>query len=45
MAKIMNSRKSYCYADHDKPIAVAGVMGGENSEIDDTTSVINFGIS
>ncbi|HRY60323.1 MAG TPA: phenylalanine--tRNA ligase subunit beta [Patescibacteria group bacterium] len=27
-------------ADHEKPIAVAGVMGGENSEIDETTSIV-----
>lgn len=26
-----------CICDQEKPIAVAGVMGGENSEIDDTT--------
>ncbi|MHC1694290.1 MAG: phenylalanine--tRNA ligase subunit beta [Eubacteriales bacterium] len=29
-------------ADADKPIALAGIMGGENSEIKDTTSVVVF---
>jgi len=27
-------------ADHEKPVAVAGVMGGENSEIDESTTDI-----
>ena len=29
-------------ADEKKPVALAGVMGGANSEIKDTTSVVVF---
>lgn len=29
-------------ADEEKPVAVAGVMGGENSEIEDNTSTVVF---
>ena len=29
-------------ADKNKPVAVAGVMGGENSEIEDTTTTVVF---
>ncbi len=29
-------------ADEKKPVAIAGVMGGENSEIEDTTSTVVF---
>ena len=29
-------------ADEKKPVALAGVMGGANSEIRDTTSVVVF---
>jgi len=34
------TQKNLVIADHEKPIAIAGVMGGKNSEVDDQTNSI-----
>lgn len=33
-------KETLVIADHEKPLAIAGIMGGANSEVDDTTTSI-----
>ncbi len=39
--RVLNT-ENLVIADEKKPVAIAGVMGGENSEIEDTTSTVVF---